>query len=121
MLSLKQAAQHHADQAHWYPQCRVVVSLAGRPFRCAPVMTHVELVEVISFVLEDLLAGRPTVGAGSERFALPEESKLGCAVGEDGPVHLHRGSERWSRGRPPLHAGRRVAAHAAMHAGCERP
>jgi hypothetical protein len=81
-------------------------------------MTHVELVEVISFVLEDLLAGRPTVGVGSERFALPEASKPGC--GEDGPVHLHRGSERWSRGRPPLHAGRREPAHAAMHAGCER-
>jgi hypothetical protein len=64
MLSLKQAAQHHADQAHWYPQCRVVVSLAGRPFRCAPVMTNVELVEVISFVLEDMMAGRPTMAPG---------------------------------------------------------
>ncbi|WP_316207432.1 hypothetical protein [Bradyrhizobium sp. SZCCHNR3118] len=27
-------------------------------------MTHVELVEVISFVLDDMLAGRPTHGAG---------------------------------------------------------
>jgi hypothetical protein len=36
-------------------------------------MTHVELVEVISFVLEDIMAGRPTMAPGQ----FPTRKKTG--------------------------------------------
>ena len=51
-------------------------------------MTHVELVEVISFVLDDMLAGRPTYApgefAGDRRRALRAQQRTRAGAGRRG-------------------------------------
>ena len=46
-------------------------------------MTKLELVEVISFVLEDMLAGRPTMAPGE--FPGDREQRALCATRESNP------------------------------------